>query len=207
MSVSSGYAGQGNDGHVPWSGFRVRLVGDGKLPRLKRTARVMIPLLAVFVLYLILRINAIGAFTNPKQVQFRFDYLDGSQILLNQTILLSKYLALFFFPARLNAYHLFDPVVSPFSYDFLVASTLLTIGLVIFTNLFRRMPHEQRKWLVLGLVWFLLTLLPVILFFKRLGENVFAERYLYLPSIGLCLAVCSTLPALKSWRFTTAGIV
>lgn len=179
----------------------------GRFPRIKQSARVMIPLLAMFGLYLILRINAIGAFTNPKQVQFRFDYLNGFQILLNQIILLSKYVALFFFPVGLNAYHLFDPVDSPFSVQFGLAISIMAIGLFMLARQFRRMPPEWRNRLIFGLAWFLLTLLPVILFFKRLGENVFAERYIYLPSLGLCLALCSTLPAVNSWRFKAAGIV
>jgi tetratricopeptide (TPR) repeat protein len=179
----------------------------GRFPRLRQFARVLVPLLAVFVIYLVLRINAIGAFTNPKQVQFRFDYLNLFQLLLNQTILLSKYVALFFFPAELNAYHLFDPVISPFSLRFGIAATLLTVGWMIFRSLSTRMPRDRRRWMLFGLAWFLLTLLPVILFFKRLGENVFAERYIYLPSIGLCLALFSTLPAVKSWRFKAAGFV
>jgi len=178
-----------------------------RFPRLKPSARVMFPLLAVFAIYLMLRINAIGAFTNPKQVQLRFDYLNGFQILLNQLALLSKYVALFFLPIKQNAYHLFDPVTSPFSYRFGIAASIAMTGLVIFTKLYRTMPQGLSRKLIFGLAWFLLTLLPVILFFERLGENVFAERYIYLPSIGLCLAVCSALAALRSWSFKVAGIV
>ena len=36
-----------------------------------------------------------------------------------------------------------------------------------------------------AIAWVLVTLLPV-LYIKGVGANVFAERYLYLPSVGFC---------------------
>jgi Tfp pilus assembly protein PilF len=178
----------------------------GRFPKLKNQARVFIPLLSVFVVYLGLRINAIGAFTNPRQVQFRFDVLNQFQILLNQIILLSKYLALFFFPVKLNAHHLYDPVTSPFSYRFGFAFLVLIASLLGIRLMLKSMKPERRGLLLVGSVWFPIVLLPVIVFFKQLGENVFAERYIYLPSIGLCISVCLVLTLAKGWRLKTSSV-
>jgi tetratricopeptide (TPR) repeat protein len=47
----------------------------------------------------------------------------------------------------------------------------------------------------------------VVVFFQRLGENVFTERYIYLPSIGLCLSVCLTLDLFKGRFLRTSQII
>ena len=179
----------------------------GRLPRLKEQIRVVLPLLAVFAIYLALRINAIGAFTNPRQVQFQFDFLTRLQILLNQLILLSKYVVLFFFPLRLNAHHLYDPVTSPFSYGFGLALLVLMASLLGIRLMLTLMKPERRGLFLVGSVWFPIVLLPVIVFFKQLGENVFAERYIYLPSIGLCISVCLVLRLYQGWRLKASSVV
>src|SRR5262249_1829582 len=48
-------------------------------------------------------------------------------------------------------------------------------------------------------------LLPVLVFFQRLGENVFTERYIYLPSLGICLSVCLTFSSMKIPSLGAAG--
>jgi len=178
----------------------------GRFPRLKNLMRVVLPLLAVFAIYLALRINAIGAFTNPRQVQFQFDFLNWFQILLNQLILLSKYVVLFFFPVRLNAHHLYDPVTSPFSYGFGLAFVVLTASLLSIRLMLKSMKPERRGLFLVGSVWFPIVLLPVIMFFKQLGENVFTERYIYLPSIGLCISVCLVLRLPRGWRLRASSV-
>jgi tetratricopeptide (TPR) repeat protein len=110
--------------------------------------------------------------------------------LINQLTLLSQYVSLFFFPVSLNAHHLFDPILSPFGYRFGVALLILSAGLLGFLVVFQCLKPVQRKTHLLGLLWFVVTLLPVLVFLKRIGENVFAERYFYLPSLGLCLSSC-----------------
>ena len=177
--------------------FVFEWIQTGSLPKLRQQLRVFVPLAAMFGIYVILRIHAIGAFTNPKQVQFRFDSLSLFQIFLNQITLLSQYVALFLYPTRLNAYHLFEPVTSTFSYRFGLAGLILTASLVSIFLLFNRLRPELRKPLLLGVLWFVIPLFPVLMFFKRLGENVFAERYVYLPSLGLCLSACLILTLLK----------
>lgn len=70
---------------------------------------------------------------------------------------------------------------------------LLTITAVIF--IFR---HAQ-PWNVTGWLWFLGTLVPVI-GLVHVGEQSHADRYTYLPSIGLFLALVWTMAAVLEKR-------
>jgi tetratricopeptide (TPR) repeat protein len=164
-------------------------------PALGHCLKVYGPLLIGFAVYLGLRIHAIGGFTEPTQI--RYTLLNPFQMGLNQLDLLARYFGTFFFPASLNAYRLFDPVLS-FS-DARVAMSACLLGTIAMVAAFayRRSSAELRPLLQLGLAWFILTLSPVLVFLKQIGENVMAERYLYLPSLGLTLAVCISVQPLK----------
>lgn len=143
------------------------------------------PPLLCTVGYLILRINAIGGFT--YSAQYKFTELNFWQSLLNQFYLASQYWMKFVFPYPLIAFHPFEPVTSITDWRMGGAFLVLSIvsGLIYFS--WRRLPQDQALWIVWGCAWFMLTLTPVIILFKRLGENVFTERYLYPASLGLCL--------------------
>jgi len=167
----------------------------GRFPRLNKHLRIILPLLATFGIYLILRIHAIGGFTDPLQIPY--NYLDAFQLFLNQLVLLSQYVVLFFLPVALCSYHLFNPVLSPFNLRFGIALLILAASLLGFLLIFKRLDLERRKPLLLGLLWFVVTLLPVLVFLKRIGDNVFAERYFYLPSLGLCLSSCLAVMLVK----------
>jgi tetratricopeptide (TPR) repeat protein len=56
-----------------------------------------------------------------------------------------------------------------------------------------------QRWLVVGWFWYLLTLLPTI-GLVQVGSQVMADRFLYLPQIGVCLAVVwGTAGLAASW--------
>lgn len=66
---------------------------------------------------------------------------------------------------------------------------------------------REVPWLLVGWLWFLGTLVPVI-GLVQVGRQAMADRYTYIPSIGLFLAVCWGLPALvanRRWRAALAG--
>src|SRR5215210_126756 len=65
---------------------------------------------------------------------------------------------------------------------------------------------RKEPWLTVGWLWFLGTLVPVI-GLVQVGRQAMADRYTYIPSIGLFLAICWGLPALaasRRWRAALA---
>ncbi|GMW01909.1 MAG: hypothetical protein AMXMBFR84_30450 [Candidatus Hydrogenedentota bacterium] len=79
----------------------------------------------------------------------------------------------------------------------LVAVSLATMALV------RKAPYWFTGWF-----WFLGTLVPVI-GIVQVGTQAMADRYSYIPQIGLIVAVCWTLHALtnaKPWRIAVAAL-
>ncbi len=82
------------------------------------------------------------------------------------------------------------------------AAILLLVLTVLAFGAVRRAPSVLAGWL-----WFLGTLVPVI-GIVQVGSQAMADRYTYIPSIGLVFAVCWGLPPLcasRRWRTTLAG--
>jgi len=72
--------------------------------------------------------------------------------------------------------------------------------------------RQDQPWLLAGWAWFLVMLLPVIGVVQT-GFQAMADRYAYLPSIGLFVAVvwglaelAAHLPAKNIWRFVLAAL-
>ncbi|MFL6195873.1 MAG: hypothetical protein ACJ75H_16965 [Thermoanaerobaculia bacterium] len=79
------------------------------------------------------------------------------------------------------------------------AALLLIAGLTILVlRAVRRAP-----WLLVGWLWFLITLVPV-LGLVQVGRQAMADRYLYIPSIGLFLAIAWGIAGLIDRRIAIA---
>jgi len=146
---------------------------QGFLELLKRYA----PFILVAIAYFALRMNAIGEFA-PVQ---RHQELGTYGYLINIFPLFAQYLGALALPVNLNVYHVLHPISSLLSVKGLV-SVVATLGYVIACI---RLAHTHRM-LAFFLVWISIPLL-VVLYIPALGENTFAERYLYLPSVGFVL--------------------
>jgi tetratricopeptide (TPR) repeat protein len=132
--------------------------------------------------YVVLRVWLLGAFAPLSQ----FPDLTHTQTLLSAITLLGHYFWKLLFPVRLNAFYVFHKSVSFWDWRVLAGGGAVAGYLALVAVLRRR---ERR--LAFALVWLLLTLLPV-LNANWVGENAFAERYLYLPSVGFCwLLACA----------------
>lgn len=105
-----------------------------------------------------------------------------SSILITQLRGFSEYLRLIFLPNRLSIDYYFPIYQSIFQSNILFAFFLLVSTLVFTVILFRR-----HKVISFGMAWFLINFLPVA---NILPKTFFvAERYLYIPSFGFCLAI------------------
>lgn len=77
----------------------------------------------------------------------------------------------------------------------IILITSLAIGYI------RSMP-----WLMIGWLWFLGTLVPVI-GLVQVGDQAMADRYAYLPSIGIFICVACSIRECTSTRLAAAAIV
>jgi hypothetical protein len=160
---------------------------QGKLPSRRQVVRTYVPLTAILLFYLAVRVSAIGSFTSADQI--RYESLNWFQGILNQAVLLSRYFQTSLLPLNLNAHHVFNPVLSLSDFRFWYAVTVLAAILGGCVYAVRRSNARQKAHIVFGLLMFVIVLSPVLIFYQRIGENVFAERYLYLPAIGLVLSL------------------
>jgi hypothetical protein len=109
-----------------------------------------------------------------------------------------RYLDKAAWPARLANFYphpqgLLDPWKVCFALIFLLAATALVIA------------QRQRRYLLVGWLWFLGTLVPMI-GIVHVGAQGMADRYAYLPFIGLFIMVCWSVadwaaqrPATSRW--------
>jgi tetratricopeptide (TPR) repeat protein len=112
--------------------------------------------------------------------------------LSNALVSYAKYLLLTFWPNDLAVYYPFAGIPA----WQIIGAAFLLIGITVFCVSQRRI----RPYLVVGWLWFLGTLVPVI-GIVQVGGQTMADRYFYIPSIGLFIALVFGLADVaKSWR-------
>jgi Flp pilus assembly protein TadD len=109
-----------------------------------------------------------------------------------------EYLARTFVPVDLAAFY--PP--APGGYYTATSWIILTAIAVISVLLLRQ--YRTRPWLAVGWAWFLGTLVPVI-GLVQVGQQAFADRYTYIPHIGLLIAVIWGLAETFTSRQRLAG--
>jgi Flp pilus assembly protein TadD len=80
------------------------------------------------------------------------------------------------------------------------AALLLAVVTVCVLWLSRPARSVSRRWLAVGWFWYLVTLLPTI-GLVQVGVQVMADRFLYLPQIGLCIILAWLLAGLAGPSF------
>jgi tetratricopeptide (TPR) repeat protein len=114
--------------------------------------------------------------------------------LSNALVSYANYLLRAFWPNDLAVYYPFPEAGIP-AWQIIVAALLL-IGITAFCFFQRKI----RPYLIVGWLWFLGTLVPVIGLVQAGGQTM-ADRYFYIPSIGLFIALVFGLADIaKSWR-------
>jgi len=149
--------------------------------RLSESFKRYLPFLVVAAGYLLMRFDALGGFAPDK----RHADLSVYQYVINVFPLFIQYLGKLLFPVKLNAFYVFHPISSLLE----MKGILSLIGAAAFV-LASCAAFRGSKAAFFSLLLIVVPLLPV-LYIPGLSVNIFAERYLYLPSVGFVM-----LPAL-----------
>lgn len=126
--------------------------------------------------YMLFRVKYLGALAPVIQ----FSTLSWYNAFLSALALVGQYLWKLIWPVQLCAFYVFRKSVTPLDPRVLMGMAGIILCLAIFVKLWKR-----GKAVSFAFLWFFATLGPV-LNARWMAANVFAERYLYLPSVGFC---------------------
>jgi tetratricopeptide (TPR) repeat protein len=106
----------------------------------------------------------------------------------NAIVSYARYVGKAFWPVRLSALY-------PYPRDGASASSLLFSCVLLLGITAIVIGARRRRWPFVGWLWFLGTLVPMIGVIQ-VGDQSMADRYAYLPFIGLFLVICWGVPEL-----------
>lgn len=110
------------------------------------------------------------------------EYLPVSSRVINAVIAYAKYVLMLFYPINLGGWYPYEMEGYPLWQ--IAASALLLVGITAFAI----WSAYRKKYFLVGWLWFIGTLVPVI-GLVQVGRQSHADRYTYLPFIGLSIAV------------------
>jgi Flp pilus assembly protein TadD len=116
----------------------------------------------------------------------------------NGIVSLARYLGKFFWPFDLIVCY---PHPGAWPAVAIGGAAILLLGLAIIAWRQRR----DRPWIATGFIWYLLTVLPVIGIIQ-VGIQAMADRYTYLPLLGVDLALVASLPLVTARIGRIVGI-
>lgn len=126
--------------------------------------------------YVVLRISLLGKLAPVLQ----HAQISWPQAIYSAFALIADYARLLFWPARLSAFHVFHA-----SHSLFEPRVLLGLGIVVGCAALVFLLHTRWPVPAFCIVWAAITLAPV-LNARWMAANVLTERYLYLPSVGIC---------------------
>ncbi len=133
-----------------------------------------IPYVVVSGVYLLVRSYALGGFA---PIVFHAD-LSTYQLIINVLPLFKEYLTGLFWPFNLNFWHTFHPLSSLLEAQGTISAVVAVLFIIVAV-----IAYRKNKLLFFGLLLVVLPLVPVF-YIKAISMKPFAERYLYLPSVG-----------------------
>jgi protein O-mannosyl-transferase len=125
---------------------------------------------------------------NQDKMVISLDQLSVPQRFSNAIVSYVAYLGKIFYPVNLAVFYPFDYSI-PLWQVFISVLILIVISLAVFYYI------KKQPFLFVGWFWYLGTLFPVIGLVKA-GMHEIADRYTYLPSIGIAIMLAWGLPSL-----------
>jgi Flp pilus assembly protein TadD len=147
-----------------------------QISRIGSALKRSLPYWLILGLYFVMRFRVLG-FLVTSQRNWILSRLEFGLTVVN---LISAYCWKLLAPIHLNAYYVFVPVRT-IQEPRAIASILfllLAAGAIVY-------GWRCAPWVAFAALWIFITLIPVLNVYA-VGRNVFAERYLYLPSVGFC---------------------
>jgi protein O-mannosyl-transferase len=108
-----------------------------------------------------------------------------------------RYLGATLWPADLAAFYPMTPIAAP--------TVVASLALLAVVSWLAGRERTRRPWLAVGWGWYVVTLLPVI-GIVQVGLQARADRYMYVPMIGLLVAVTWTLDDVVRTRVGRRGL-
>jgi tetratricopeptide (TPR) repeat protein len=154
--------------------------------RLKRAVLLSSLLAPPTIFYVIIRYIALNGILFGTGPQYPFNFA-----LMTIPLAILKYLKLMSLPWGQSYQHYTEFVTSMAAKEFLLP--LIGVCLVIAALIYLR---SRMMWF--GAVWFILVLAPALLAMRQFDrEYLLQDRYLYIPSIGFCLAAALMIDKLS----------
>jgi len=167
----------------PLQRFSIQSGAPIQKPKLVSLFLEKLPLLAMSA---VLSVVTFAAQKSVGAVQ-PIDVLPLSQRLANAIAAYVDYLKKAFWPVDLA-------VMYPLPIETPVAKTALAILVLVGITIGVGVLSRKRLWLAMGWLWFLGTLVPVI-GLVQVGDQSMADRYCYVPLIGVFIMIAWSLPA------------
>ena len=124
--------------------------------------------------YLVFRVRFLGTLAHSRQP------LAGYEVAFSAITLFGQYMWKLLWPVRLCAFYVFEASDDPTDLHVLAGLAVLVLVAILFVALWK-----LDRIASFGVLWLVVTLMPV-LNARWMADNVFTERYLYLPSVGFC---------------------
>jgi hypothetical protein len=132
------------------------------------------PYVAVSVVYLLMRYYALRSFA-PRE---SYAGLSTYQLIINVFPLFRDYLTSLLWPFKLNFWHTFHPIGTLSEANGTVSIMVTVVFIVV-----ALVAYKKNKIFFFGLLLLIIPLLPTF-YIKAISGKPYAERYLYLPSVG-----------------------
>ena len=180
-----------------WPLGRLRLRGDVNRKSWSRPVREKVPF------FILSAISSVVTFLVQQKggAMSRLDWIPLIIRFGNAFVSYVKYIGKMFWPSRLAVLYPY-PADMALLWPMMSALVLLAVSVLVI----RLAP--KYKYLLVGWLWYLGTLFPVI-GLVQVGSQALADRYTYIPLIGLFIIIGWVLPDLLSkWQYrrTTLGI-
>lgn len=154
------------------------------------------PLILFTGLFLFMRNNAVGSALTEKNADIINNILYGTngfaESFATRMEILWVYFRLLFVPINLTWDYSFNQIpVIDLSSPVAWISIVVHLAMVVFAI----KMYKKKSEITFGILFYLITLAPVSNVFFLFGATL-AERFLFLPSIGFCIAIGFALPSL-----------